>query len=90
MKKTKKATPKKKVVKPHDPVNNPSHYTDGNIEVIDFIEDKLNLEEFRGFLKGNVIKYVVRADKKVNPKEDMQKGEWYLKKLIENTTNKVK
>ena len=24
----------------NDPVNHPSHYTDGKIEVIDFIEDK--------------------------------------------------
>lgn len=26
--------------KVNDPVNRPSHYTDGKIEVVDFIEDK--------------------------------------------------
>ena len=36
-----------------DPVNHPSHYTDGKIEVIDFIEDK-NLN----FHRGNAVKYI--------------------------------
>ena len=40
-------------------VDHPSHYTDGKIEVIDFIEDK-NL----GFHLGNAIKYISRAGKK--------------------------
>jgi len=43
----------------NDPVNHPSHYTDGNIEVIDFIEDK----KF-GYCLGNAIKYISRAGKK--------------------------
>lgn len=63
----------------NDPVNHPSHYTDGKIEVIDFIEDKhLN------FHRGNVIKYVARAGKK-NPAteiEDLKKALWYLKREI--------
>lgn len=43
----------------NDVVNHPAYYTNGNIEVIDFIEDKgLN------FHKGNAIKYIVRAGKK--------------------------
>ena len=42
-----------------DSVNHPSHYTDGKIEVIDFIEDKgLN------FHRGNAAKYISRAGKK--------------------------
>jgi hypothetical protein len=63
-----------------DVVNHPSHYTDGNIEVMDFIEDKqLN------FARGNVIKYVSRAGKKDPNKEleDLQKGFWYLNREIE-------
>ena len=62
----------------NDPVNHPSHYTDGKIEVIDFIDDKgLN------FNRGNVVKYVVRAGKKEadNPAkelEDLRKAAWYL------------
>ena len=43
----------------NDNVSHPSHYTDGKIEVIDFIEDKK-----LGFNLGNVIKYVSRAGKK--------------------------
>lgn len=66
----------------HDPVNAPSHYTDGKIEVIDFIEDK-NL----GFNLGNAIKYISRAGKKDSGKpgkliEDLRKAEWYLKREI--------
>lgn len=63
-----------------DPVNHPSHYTDGNIEVIDFIIDKkLN------FNRGNVIKYTSRAGKKnVNKEvEDLEKARFYLNKEIE-------
>ena len=64
----------------NDPVNHPSHYTDGNIEVMDFIEDKqLN------FARGNVIKYVSRAGKKDPNKEleDLKKAMWYLNREIE-------
>ena len=42
-----------------DPVNHPSHYTDGKIEVISFIEDKK-----LGFCLANAIKYISRAGKK--------------------------
>lgn len=37
-------------------VDHPSHYNNGKIEVIDFIEDK-NLN----FHRGNAIKYIPRA-----------------------------
>lgn len=59
----------------NDNVNHPSHYTDGKIEVIDFIEDKeLN------FHRGNAVKYISRAGKKDPAKEieDLQKAVWYL------------
>ena len=63
-----------------DPVNHPSHYTDGNIEVSDFIADK-NLN----FFLGNVVKYVCRAGKKDETKlvEDLEKAAWYLNREIE-------
>lgn len=63
-----------------DLVNHPKHYTDGKIEVIDFIEDKQV-----GYHLGNVIKYVSRAGKK-DPKkeiEDLKKAQWYLNRYIE-------
>lgn len=63
----------------NDPVNSPSHYTDGKIEVIDFIEDKkLN------FRTGNAVKYIARAGKKDPNKhiEDLEKAKWYLDREI--------
>ena len=69
-----------KIKEAEDVVNHPSHYTDGNIEVMDFIEDKqLN------FARGNVIKYVSRAGKKDPNKEleDLKKSMWYLNREIE-------
>ena len=65
-----------------DPVNHPDYYTAGGIETIDFIQAKLTPEEFRGFCKGSILKYVSRAGKKGSALEDLQKKEWYLKKLI--------
>lgn len=65
-----------------DNVNHPNHYTQGDIETIDYIKDKLTDEEFRGFVKGNVLKYVSREGLK-NGDEDLKKSNWYLNKLIE-------
>lgn len=65
-----------------DNVNHPNHYTQGNIETIDYIKDKLTDEEFRGFVKGNVLKYVSREGLK-NGDEDLKKSKWYLEELIE-------
>ena len=66
----------------HDPVNSPSHYADGNgIECIEAIEASMSMEEFKGFLKGNVQKYVWRYDKK-RGSEDLKKARWYLDRLI--------
>lgn len=67
--------------KKYDSVNNPKHYTEGKIEVIDFIEDKkLN------FNTGNTVKYVARAGKKDPSKtiEDLKKAQWYLNREITN------
>lgn len=61
---------------------NPTHYK-GTIECIDAIESTMSKEAFRGYLKGNVMKYMWRYEKK-NGVEDLQKAEWYLKKLIES------
>jgi len=42
-----------------DNVNHPSHYNDGGLECIEAIEAQLTPEEYRGYLKGNVAKYVL-------------------------------
>lgn len=63
----------------NDPVNHPSHYTSGKIEVIDFLEDQ-NLP----FHLANALKYICRAGKK-NPEktaEDLEKAVWYLNRYI--------
>lgn len=62
-------------------VNHPAHYTDGNIEVIDFIFDK---GLGRAFCLGNAIKYISRAGKKEKDREieDLQKAVWYLNRYI--------
>ena len=73
-------TPVVMVVQP-DPVNHPAHYTHGGIETIDFIQAKLTPEEFRGYLKGNILKYGSRIGHKYNDMQDAGKLAWYTNKL---------
>ena len=65
-----------------DPVEKPMHYAAGSVECIDAIEAQLTPEEFRGYLKGNVAKYIWRERKK-GGKESLKKARWYLNKLID-------
>lgn len=61
-------------------VDHPSHYQSGKFEVIDVIEE-FNL----GFNLGNVIKYILRSDKKFEGSEmfqDLKKAKWYLEREI--------
>ncbi|REK69432.1 DUF3310 domain-containing protein [Paenibacillus paeoniae] len=58
-------------------VNSPSHYTQGGIETIEFIRAKLTPEEFAGYCKGNVLKYVARATHKGGI-EDLRKAGKYI------------
>jgi hypothetical protein len=70
----------------NDPVNHPSHYTSGNIEVIDALEDwELN------FHRANAVKYIARAGKKDQSKEieDLEKAIWYLKRNIDLIKKKM-
>jgi hypothetical protein len=66
-----------------DMVNHPPHYKVGGIETIDFIRAKLTPDEFRGYLKGNVLKYLTRAGHKGNANEDIDKMVWYASRLKE-------
>lgn len=69
--------------KESDPVNHPTHYTQGDVECIDAIKAATeSLNGYEGFLAGNCMKYIWRFKKK-NGKEDLEKAEWYLKKLME-------
>lgn len=66
----------------NDNVNHPSHYVrpEGGPECIDSIESALSEEEFRGFVKGNVMKYLWRERHK-GKDEDVAKAKWYLDRL---------
>lgn len=64
-----------------DVVNNPSHYTQGNIECIEAIKSALTPEEFRGYCKGNMIKYLWRERLK-GGNESLAKGQWYISQLL--------
>ena len=66
-----------------DVVNHPAHYTKGGIECIDAIRAALTPEEFRGYCKGNALKYIWRNGKKAPGTEvqDAEKAIWYLAKF---------
>ena len=66
----------------NDMVNHPPHYTQGKIECIDAMEASMDPVEFAGFLKGQVIKYIWRFEKKWNAVEDLKKASFYLERLI--------
>ena len=66
-----------------DNVNHPSHYA-GKVECIDVLKDIMTKEQFVGFCKGNIIKYLWRSERK-NGTEDLKKAQWYMNKLVEET-----
>ncbi|MEK5011616.1 MULTISPECIES: DUF3310 domain-containing protein [Staphylococcus] len=69
--------------KEQDVVNKPKHYTYGDIEVIDYIEQVTkNYKPELAFAIGNAIKYISRANHK-NGKEDLDKARWYLNRAFE-------
>jgi hypothetical protein len=59
-----------------------NHYKDMPIQPWAVMESVLSHEEFRGFLKGNIIKYSLRAGRKDNS-DDAGKAKHYMKKLDE-------
>ena len=65
-----------------DNVENPAHYIQSAIECIAAIEASMSKDQFCGYLKGNIIKYMWRYEDK-NKIEDLKKAQWYLNKLIE-------
>lgn len=64
-------------------VNHPTHYNQGSLETIDMLKGTLTKEQYTGFLKGNVLKYVSRTEYKGKTLEDYNKAKWYLDKLID-------
>lgn len=60
----------------------PDYYHNGTdgADTIEMIYRTFPFEHFRGFMKGNVIKYVTRYDRK-NGHEDLKKAHTYLDRL---------
>jgi len=65
-----------------DNVNRPAHYNKGSIEAIEYIKQQLGDDGFISYCMGNCHKYLHRYKYK-NGIEDLQKGRWYLSKVIE-------
>lgn len=72
-----------------DTIFNPKHYMQGSHECIDEIKAMLTPDEFKGFLKGNIIKYRYRANLK-NGKEDLAKADNYAYYLMHGCFKKAK
>ena len=65
-----------------DNVNHPEHYNTGGVECIEAIEAQLTPEEYRGYLRGNCAKYLWRCNNKGHTKQDLEKCQWYLNRLL--------
>lgn len=65
----------------HDPVNHPKHYTahPSGVECI-------QITEHMGFCLGNAVKYIWRADLKLDAIEDLKKARWYIDRELEKRT----
>ena len=61
-------------------VVHPGHYNRTSVEVIDTIKGMSTISEYRGFLIGNIVKYVSRYSMK-NGIEDIKKARYYLELL---------
>lgn len=63
----------------YDPVERPSHYVQGPMEVIDIIEKYGFCDDFR---LGNCVKYLFRHNLKGAALQDLKKARWYLDRYI--------
>ena len=71
------------VTEVYDDVDRPKHYMlFPDMEAIDVIEKALTQREFLGYLKGNILKYKLRAGKKNDAEEDLRKSESYQGELF--------
>ena len=70
-------------------VNSPMHYTSGRTEAINVIEDAVKSCEdpVAAVLQSQVLKYMLRLWLKGNERQDAQKAQWYLNRLVEHLNN---
>lgn len=71
-----------------DNVNHPNHYNSYSREVIDTLQGSMTPDEFKGYLKGNILKYITRYQFK-NGVEDLKKAKWYIEKLTEVVDDEI-
>lgn len=71
-------------------VNSPDHYTVGGYEAIHVIKAKLTPEEYRGYLKGAALKYLMRANYKDHHNQDIEKCAWYIDELTRFLNEEVR
>ena len=78
------------LIEPEDVVNKPLHYMlFPDMEAIDVIRKTLTTEEFVGYLKGQILKYRLRAGNKDNLQQDIDKAEWYKEYLFDFKSGNV-
>ena len=65
----------------NDEVNHPTHYTAGQVECIEALRAALTEDEFRGYCKGNMIKYIWRERHKQG-NTSIEKALWYGKEML--------
>ena len=63
-------------------IYSPDHYTHGGIEAIDYMMAKATAEEFRGYLRLSVLKYLSRAGHKDDELQEYKKAAVFLGWLI--------
>lgn len=68
-----------------DAVRSPKHYKlpGLNIESVDVLRSVLTPEEFKGFCRGNALKYLIRAGRKDNELQDIKKAGVYIEWLVD-------
>jgi hypothetical protein len=59
------------------------HYVKKSIQPWDAMCSWMSPEQFKGFLRGNAIKYLARAYDKGSTVDDLMKASHYIEKLIE-------
>jgi hypothetical protein len=65
-------------------ISHPERYGgDTTYECIKVLEAWLPEEQYKGFLRGNTLKYLCRLGKKDQSIQELKKAAWYLNKLIE-------
>tara|TARA_R110000764_G_scaffold28202_1_gene66351 strand:+ start:8948 stop:9214 length:267 start_codon:yes stop_codon:yes gene_type:complete len=70
-------------------ITHPKHYNTGVIETIELIKSSMPIDAYKGYLMGNILKYVCRHKHKnpAEPWKDLKKAEWYLAALIREEAN---